>query len=96
MFLEKIPLNPPGANVAHHGIRGIALIGAASDFNAKVDQNKAKLTALGARLLSGVTVSDLDKPGALDGIRARLLVACNRALGQPVVTEVYISEWPRK
>jgi hypothetical protein len=96
LFLAKIPLNASGARDAHSGFRSLALVGADSGFKEKVDHNKARLTALAASDLRGKTVSDLeDKPGALGVVRAQLLADFNRALGGPVVKEVYIAVWPQ-
>jgi hypothetical protein len=94
LFLVKIPLNASGANGAHSGFRSLALVGADSGFKGKVDQNKARLMALAASDLRGKTISDLDKPGELDAMRAQLLADFNRALGGPVVKELYIAVWP--
>jgi flagellar basal body-associated protein FliL len=95
LFLAKIPLNPSGAKGAHSGFRSLALVGADSGFKEKVDQNKARLMDLAASDLRGKTISDLDKPGALDAMRAQLRADFNRALGGPMVKEIYIAVWPQ-
>ena len=94
LFLAKIPLNASGAKGAHSGFRSLALVGADSSFKKKVDQNKARLMDLAASDLKGKTISDLDKPGALDAMRAQLMADFNHALGGRVVKEVYIAVWP--
>ncbi len=94
VFLVKIPLNASGAMGAHSGFRSLGLVGADSTLKDKVDQNKAKLMNLAASDLSGKKVSDLDKPGELDAVRARLRADFNRALGGPVVQEVFIAVYP--
>jgi hypothetical protein len=93
VYFARLPFDS-GVKGAHTGITSVALVGRDNAFKDKVDQNKAKLTELTAVVLKGKTVSDLDKPGALDATRAKLLTAFNRALGEPVVQEVYISEGP--
>jgi len=95
LFLVKIPLNASGAKGAHSGFRSLALVGADSGFKEKADRNKARLMDLAARDLRGKTISDLDKPGALDAMRAQLRVDFNHALGGPVVKEIYIAVWPQ-
>jgi len=87
LFLAKIPLNVSG-------FRSLALAGTDSGFKDKIDQNKARLMDLAAGDLRGKTIPDLDKPGELDALRARLLSDLNRALGGPVVKEIYITVWP--
>jgi flagellar basal body-associated protein FliL len=94
-FLVTIPLNASGAKGAHSGFRSLALVGADSGFKEKADRNKARLMDLAARDLRGKTISDLDKPGALDAMRAQLRVDFNHALGGPVVKEIYIAVWPQ-
>jgi flagellar basal body-associated protein FliL len=96
VYLARIPLAPPGAKAVHSGVRGIALVGSDNNFNAKIEQNKDKLAKVEAEYLNGVTISDLDKRGALEAMRARLLAACNRTLGEPAIKDLYISEWPAK
>ncbi len=93
-FLARIPLTASGAKGAHSGFRSLALVGADSGFKGKVAQNKARLMDLAASDLKGKTMSDLDKPGELDALRAQLLADINHALGGPVVKEIYIAVWP--
>jgi hypothetical protein len=96
VFLARIPYNASGAADAHSGIRGLTLVVSDSACKDKIDQNKSKLMALASKDLKGKTSSDLDKPGALDGIRARLRADFNRALRGTAVREVYIAEWPSR
>ena len=42
--------------------------------------------------LSSKTISDLEKPGARNVIRAELMTVINNALGGPAVQEIYITE----
>jgi hypothetical protein len=95
LFLAKIPLDASDAKGAHAGFRSLALLGANSGFKKNVAQNKAKLADVATIDLIGKTISDLDKPGALGALRAQLLADFNRALGGPVVKEVYIAVWPQ-
>ena len=94
VFLVRIPLNVSGARGAHSGFRSLALVGADNAFKEKIAQNQTMLANLAARDLRGKTMSDLDKPGELDALRAGLLADFNHALGKPVVKELYISVWP--
>jgi hypothetical protein len=94
LYLERIQISPVNPAQPYIGLRGFAMVGEDANFKATIEQNRAKLTQLGDRFLSGVTVADLEKPGALVAMRARILVACNQLLGEPIVKEVYISEWP--
>jgi hypothetical protein len=95
-FIAKIPLNTSGNKGAHTGFRSLMLVGADSDFNGIIDANMDKLAALAAGEFKDTTVSDLDKPEALNAKRAQLLADFNRALSRSVVEDVYISEWPAR
>jgi len=94
LFYARISLNTFGSDGAHAGLRGLALLGADSAFKGKIDHNRAKLTALAAAELKDTTVSDLDMPGVLAAKRAQLLADFNRALGESVIQDVYIAEYP--
>jgi hypothetical protein len=96
IFVAKIPLNPPGAHGVYTGFRSIALIGSDDDIQNTVNQNKAALTKLAWSDIQGKSVADLDKPGMLEALRAKLLLDFNHALGGPVVTDLYISVWPSR
>ncbi len=89
LFLAKIPFNVSG-------IRRITLVGADSAFADKINRNQAGLAKLASADLDGLTASDLYKPGVLQPARARLVADFNRALGGPVVKEIYIGLWPEK
>jgi hypothetical protein len=95
-FLATVPLNPPGTKRAHYGFRSLGLFGTDSAFKNRVDQNMALLKNLANSDLKGKTVFDLEKPGVLDALRSQLLADFNRALGGPVVKELYIAVWPAR
>jgi flagellar basal body-associated protein FliL len=42
--------------------------------------------------LSSKTISDLEKPGARNVIKAEITTVLNNALGGPVIQDVYITE----
>jgi hypothetical protein len=92
----KIPLTASGGKNAHSGFKSLALITADPAFKDIIEQSKAKLTTLAASEFKDTTVSDLDKPGALEAKRAQLVTDFNRALGDSLIQEIYIAEWPRQ
>jgi flagellar FliL protein len=51
-----------------------------------------QLKDLATGTLSSKTISDLEKPGARNVIRAELMTVFNNALGGPLVQEIYITE----
>jgi flagellar basal body-associated protein FliL len=58
----------------------------------KIEQNKDQLLDLATGTLCTKTISDLEKPGARNVIRAELLEVFNNALGGPLIKEIYITE----
>jgi len=95
VFIARIPFNLIKTGSAHSGFRSFALVGSDSGFQATVKQNKTRLMEIATADLKGVTTADLDQPGALNAMRARLQTDFNHALGASAVKEVYIAEWPR-
>ncbi|MGD0812418.1 MAG: hypothetical protein ABSA83_02340 [Verrucomicrobiota bacterium] len=93
-LLAKIPLNIPGVKGMSSGFRSLGLICADNACKEKVEQNKARITTLACNDLKGKTASDLCQAGVLDATRGLLLADIDRALGGPVVKEVYIAVWP--
>ena len=94
VIMAKIPLNFSCANGAHAGFRSLGLVGGDSAFKSKIEQNKARLTQVAVADLRGKAVSDLDKPGVLEALRAQLLTDLNHSLGGSAVKEVYIAVYP--
>jgi flagellar basal body-associated protein FliL len=70
----------------------LTLVGKDESFKSKVEQNKDQLLDLATGTLCTKTISDLEKPGARNVIRAELLTLFNNALGGPVIQEIYITE----
>jgi len=57
------------------------------------EANKAKLTDITLNVLSSLTLSDLEEPGAKNVLREKLVAAYNQALGKRVVEQVYFSDF---
>lgn len=55
--------------------------------------NKAKLTDITLNVLSSLTLSDLEEPGAKNLLREKLVAAYNQALGKRMVEQVYFSDF---
>jgi hypothetical protein len=85
----RIPLNAPG-------FRSLALVSSESALKGTIERNKAKLQALADGDFKDTSVSDLDKPGALDAKRAQLLADFNHELGDLMIQDVYIAVLPPK
>jgi flagellar protein FliL len=90
--LNKLLVNVAGTMGTRYLMTSVTLVGDASDFKDKIDDNKDQLLDLATGALTVKTISDLEKPGARNVIRAELLTVFNNALGGPVVKEIYITE----
>jgi flagellar FliL protein len=90
--MSKMLVNVAGTMGTRYLMSSITLVGNTPDFKDKIDDNKDQLLDLATGTLSSKTISDLEKPGARNVIRAELLTVFNNALGGPVVQEIYITE----
>jgi len=57
------------------------------------DENKARLTDVTLGVLSSLSLSDLEEPGAKNVLREKLVAAYNQALGSRVAEQVYFSDF---
>jgi flagellar FliL protein len=57
------------------------------------ETNKAKLTDVTLGVLSSLSLSDLEEPGAKNVLREKLVTAYNQALGSRVAEQVYFSDF---
>src|SRR5271170_6585365 len=90
--MSKMLVNVAGTMGTRYLMTSVALVGNTPDFKSKIDDNKDELMDLATGTLSGKTISDLEKPGARNVIRAELMTVFNNALGGPLVQEIYITE----
>jgi flagellar FliL protein len=91
--LTKLLVNVAGTMGTRYLMTSVTLVGNTADFKATVDENKDQLMDLATGALSSKTISDLEKPGARNEIRAELMTVINNALGGPIVQEIYITEF---
>ncbi len=90
--LNKILVNVAGTMGTRYLMTSVTLVGSNPDFASTIEENKAQLMDLANGTLSTKTISDLEKPGARNVIRAELMTVFNNALGSPLVQEIYITE----
>jgi flagellar FliL protein len=57
------------------------------------EENKARLTDVTLGVLSSLSLSDLEEPGAKNVLREKLVTAYNQALGSRVAEQVYFSDF---
>ena len=91
--LTKLLVNVAGTMGTRYLMTSVTLVSNNADFKSTVDDNKDQLMDLATGALSSKTISDLEKPGARNEIRAELMTVINNALGGPVVQEIYITEF---
>ena len=91
--LTKLLVNVAGTMGTRYLMTSVTLVGNTVDFKTTVDENKDQLMDLATGALSSKTISDLEKPGARNEIRAELMTVINNALGGPIVQEIYITEF---
>jgi len=90
--ITKMLVNVAGTMGTRYLMTSITLVGNTPDFTTKINDNMDQLKDLANSTLSSKTISDLEKPGARNVIRAELMTVFNNALGQPLVQEIYITE----
>jgi flagellar FliL protein len=90
--LSKMLVNVAGTMGTRYLMTSVTLVGNTAEFKNKIEDNKDQLMDLATGTLSSKTISDLEKPGARNVIRAELMTVFNNALGGPVVQEIYITE----
>ena len=56
-------------------------------------ENKARLTDVTLGVLSSLSLSDLEEPGAKNVLREKLVTAYNQALGSRIAEQVYFSDF---
>jgi flagellar FliL protein len=90
--LSKILVNVAGTMGTRYLMTSVTLVGADPSLKDIVKEHNDQLLDLATGTLSTKTISDLEKPGARNVIRAELMTVFNNALGGPFIKEIYITE----
>ena len=90
--LSKILVNVAGTMGTRYLMTSVTLVGTESNLKDIVKDHNDQLLDLATGTLSTKTISDLEKPGARNVIRAELMTVFNNALGGPFIKEIYITE----
>jgi len=89
----KVLVNVAGTMGTRYLLANLTLVGTNPELKALVEKNDAELRDAAAGALSVKTISDLEKPGARNLIRAELISLFNNVLGQGTVTDLYLTEF---
>lgn len=90
---QNIVVNLAGTMGTRYLKTSFTITGADANIKAVFDSAKPKLTDVTLNVLSSLTLSDLEEPGAKNVIREKLVMAYNQALGRKVAEQVYFSDF---
>lgn len=89
----KVLVNVAGTAGTRYLVASMTLVGKAASLKEKVEQNDPQLRDAAASILGSKTLSDVDKPGMRNIIRAELISAFNDILGKETVNDIYLTEF---
>ncbi len=89
----KVLVNVAGTAGTRYLVASMTLVGKNSEFKDNVERNDPQLRDAAASILSSKTLSDVDKPGMRNIIRAELISAFNDILGKEAVVDIYLTEF---
>src|SRR5690606_25733131 len=87
---NKVLVNVAGTMGTRYLVASITLVGTNPSLKARVDENDPQLRDSAGSILSSKSISDLEKPGMRNLIRAELISAFNEILGKDLVSEIYL------
>ena len=90
---DKVLVNVAGTAGTRYLVAKIALVGKKPELKAHVEENDPQLRDAAASILAIKTISDLEKPGMRNIIRAELIAAFNDILGKEAVNDIYLTEF---
>ena len=91
--IAKVIVNVSGSGGARYLMTSFTLVGSHNDFKTIIEENKDQLLDLANSALASKTISDLEKPGARNLLRAELISVFNNALSGGLVQEIYFTEF---
>jgi flagellar FliL protein len=91
--VSKVIVNVSGSMGSRYLMTSFTLVGTQGDFKDVLEENKDQLLDLASTTLAAKTISDLEKPGARNQIRAELISIFNNALGGSYVQEIFFTEF---
>jgi flagellar basal body-associated protein FliL len=91
--ITKVIVNVAGSMGARYLMASFTLVGTNNDFKSIIEDNKDQLLDLANTALASKTITDLEKPGARNQLRAELMSIFNNAIGGGVIQEIYFTEF---
>jgi flagellar FliL protein len=91
--ITKVIVNVAGSMGARYLMASFTLVGTHADFKTIVEENKDQLLDLANTAMASKTISELEKPGARNQLRAELMSVFNNALGGGIIQEIYFTEF---
>jgi flagellar FliL protein len=91
--IAKVIVNVAGSMGSRYLMTSFTLVGSHADFKTTIEENKDQLLDLANSAMASKTISDLEKPGARNQLRAELMSIFNNALGSGLVQEIYFTEF---
>jgi flagellar FliL protein len=91
--LSKLLVNVSGTLGTRYIQASLTLVSRNPELKTLAEKNDAQLRDSTSSAISSKTITDLEKPGARNLIRAELINVCNNVLGSGVVSEIYLTEF---
>jgi flagellar FliL protein len=89
----KVLVNVAGTAGTRYLVANMTIVGKSADIKERVQENDAQLRDVAASILGIKTISDLEKPGMRNIIRAELISAFSDILGKGSVADIYLTEF---
>ena len=90
---ENVVVNLAGTMGTRYLKTTFLVTGAEADIKTVFESNKPRLTDVTLNVLSSLSLSDLEEPGAKNVLREKLVAAYNQALGRKIAEQVYFSDF---
>jgi flagellar FliL protein len=89
----RVLVNVGGTAGTRYIVAAISLVGKKLDLKQQIEENNAQLLDAAASILGAKTISDLEKPGLRNIVRAELIAAFNDILGKETINDIYLTEF---
>ena len=89
----KVLVNVAGTAGTRYLVANISLVSKRPELKAQIEEADPQLRDAAASILAIKTISDLEKPGMRNIIRAELIAAFNDILGKEAITDIYLTEF---